>query len=479
MSARYETVEGQVVFFDPIMAETRFGCGLSASVAAPSSVEQMMERLKGQDFAAQAFPIPGFEDLSAEGLAYAELLKDLRRTRKAGGDGREIDRELRLMFRERIRMQIEWTWQALLRCTWSEDGFRERLVEFWFDHFSATGKNREFKKLVFPYMETAIRPHLSGRMENLLTAVVTHPMMLHFLDQSASVGPNSAFAQKRAEKNVLRGLNENLAREILELHTLGVDGPYGQEDVRQLAELLTGLVATPSRRTEFRNARSEPGAETVLGRSYGGDAGAIDDIHAVLRDLARHPSTAAHLSWKLARHFVSDRPDPGLVKAMTGTYLETDGVLAAVYETMLRHDASWGDLGAQGNAKRPFTFVASSMRALGVQAERTREIEPGRARQIVLTPMSLMGQPRETPPGPQGWPEEDAHWVTPQGVAARLQWAMSAPSLLSDPLPDPREFVVQALGPRAPADVVFAAKAAEDRRIGTALVLMSPAFQRH
>ena len=112
-------------------------------------------------------------------------------------------------------------------------------------------------------METAIRPHLSGRMEDLLTAVVTHPMMLHFLDQSASVGPNSAFAQKRAEKKVLRGLNENLAREILELHTLGVDGPYSQEDVRQLAELLTGLVATRSRRTEFRNARSEPGAETV------------------------------------------------------------------------------------------------------------------------------------------------------------------------------------------------------------------------
>jgi uncharacterized protein (DUF1800 family) len=313
---------------------------------------------------------------------------------------------------------------------------------------------------------------VSGKFADLLRACVTHPLMLHYLDQNTSAGPNSRAAQRPDRQ---RGLNENFAREVLELHTLGVGGPYTQNDVHELAKLLTGLAGTRDYSFKFRRNMAEPGAETVLGRSYGGPPG-LGPIHAVLADLALHPATAAHIARKLAVHFVSDTPPPDLIEDLQETYLGSGGDLMTCYAALLHHPASW-TMNAP-NIRPPDELVGAALRAMAVKPEMMEALRPAQIRRLLLTPMRLMGQAWQQPAGPDGWPEDDGAWITPQGIAARLDWAVNAPAQLRPDLPDPRNFVHDALGPNPPADVVFAASAAETRADAIGLVLCAPAFQR-
>ena len=304
----------------------------------------------------------------------------------------------------------------------------------------------------------------------MLKAAVTHPSMLVYLDQVASFGPNSRAARGR------RGLNENLAREVIELHSLGVGGAYTQRDVKQLAKLLTGLTAGFPKGFALRPARAEPGAEQVLGRSYGGDAPSLDDIYAVLEDLATHPDTGAHLARKLAVHFCSDAPDEGMVASMADAYRDNSGALLSVYEAMLRHPFAWESFGQK--VKQPIDFVTSSLRAIGLPAASLGKLSRKEMQSYLTGPMASMGQPWFRPLGPDGWAEAAEAWITPQGLAARLQWAMAAPSAFFRGLPDPRGFVETSLGSLADERLRFVAGAAETRREGIALVLASPGFQR-
>lgn len=463
--------------FDPILAEKRFGYGLSPQVAAPASVADMLARLDAPDEIAARFPIEPFAAFRDRMIEAQAIWKE-RRKHRGTDKAKALRKDLQLIKKAAREEHRRWLAASLLRRAWTGDAFRERLAAFWADHFTALGKAGLLKRGTSPYVEEAIRPHLAGRFADLLFAAVTSPLMLHYLDQENSMGPASAKAAKRGAK---AGLNENLAREVLELHTLGVGGPYDQGDVRQLAELLTGLTYDPRQGTKFRKDFAEPGAETVLGRRYGGGAPALDDIRAVLADLAVHPATAKHVARKLAVHFLSDDPDPGLVRALEARFVETGGDLAQVYEALLTHPAAWDP--ALANVKLPDEFVASAMRALAVDPGQFTGIEDGRehekrVQRLFLQPLRQMGQPWQEPLGPDGWAEEDGAWLTPQGLAARMDWALSMPVKMCRPLPDPRAFVAQALGPEAPEPVRFAAKAAENRREGIALILTSPAFQR-
>ncbi|MGD9864420.1 MAG: DUF1800 family protein, partial [Pseudodonghicola sp.] len=246
--------------------------------------------------------------------------------------------------------------------------------------------------------------------------------------------------------------------------------------VRQLAALFPGMGIGPEGQFEFRPGRAEPGAETVLGRRSGGDPARLEAIGQALQDLALHPATARHIAWKLAVHFVSDTPDPALVDHIAGRYAATGGDLRAVYAALLEHPAAWD--GAAGNVKPGFDFLASACRALAVAPEVLGQMPARRLNALVMTPLRQMGQGWQRPNGPNGWPEEDAAWVTPQGLSARVRWAMAAPRRLCSELPDPRQFVTDALGPTAPEPVRFAARAAETRADAVGLVLASPAFQR-
>ncbi|MBR9651007.1 DUF1800 domain-containing protein [Thalassovita aquimarina] len=463
--------------FDPILAEKRFGYGLSPRVAPPETVADMLLRLRGPDTIAARFPVEPFSVFRARMLEGARLRKELKKLRGTEA-GEAVRKDYQLLKKAAREEHRRWLALSLIRRAWTGDGFRERLAAFWADHFTAQGKAGLLKRATSPYIEDAIRPHLSGRFADLLYAVTTSPLMLHYLDQGNSMGPDSPKAQRVGAR---AGLNENLARELLELHTLGVGGPYTQTDVRQLAELLTGLAYNAKQGMKFRKEFAEPGAETVLGKSYGGGKPGLHDIRAVLEDLAAHPATAAHIARKLAVHFVSDTPDPDLVRTLSERYRDTGGDLAQVYEALLTHPAAWRP--ELTNIKLPDEFIASAMRALAIDPQVFTGIADGRKHEklvarLFLRPLRLMGQPWQMPLGPDGWAEEDTTWLTPQGLTARIDWALSAPAKMRKPLPDPRTFVTEALGRDAPEAVRFAAKAAENRREGIALILTSPAFQR-
>ncbi|WP_245820387.1 DUF1800 domain-containing protein [Flavimaricola marinus] len=440
--------------------------GLSTHAMPPESVERILQGLAGPDEMASAYPIPKYADVSP---SFHEL-RDLRRqmddseaASEAYLDGRRQMNQLR---------QVNFA-HTLARGAQTTDGFRERLTRFWADHFTVVSKNGLMPHLVTPYVEEAIRPNLSGSFATLLFAAVTHPMMVVYLDQARSVGPNSIAGQNNG-----RGLNENLAREILELHTLGVGGPYSQTDVRELAEALTGLSWTSTEGRVYRPRFAEPGSETLLGTTLSPDAD-IDTIAQALTVIAEHPATARHIATKLAVHFVSDAPDPDLVAAMEAAYLATSGRLLAVYEAMLKHPAAWAVTGPNdrpmAKVMRSYDFIQSSLRALGVSVD---QLPLGVVSRTLRVPLRVMGQDWERPNGPNGWPEEAEAWITPQGMAGRITWAMQVPSELVRVLPDPRDFVKTALGATIPDEVSFAARAAEDRAVGIGLILSSAAFQR-
>lgn len=460
--------------FDPVLSEIRFGCGLSPLVPPAGSVYEMLARLTGPDKIARRFPIPTFEELRPW-MVEKRRLTQIRRKNSGTEAATKARKDIKLLQKKARQAQMKWAGMSLLRRAHTHDGLRERLAFFWADHFTAVGKNGLLRRATSPYVEEAIRPHLTGNFADMLVASITQPLMLHFLDQQNSVGPNSKAAARRGAK---AGLNENLARELLELHTLGVHGPYGQQDVRQLAELLTGLTYHVKDGFIFRKNMAEPGSESVLGVSYGGDGPPrLADITAALHALAQHPATATHIAQKLAVHFVSDRPDAGLVADVAGVFRETQGNLLSVYTALLEHPMAW-QRGA-GNVKQPVDFIGSTMRALVVDPALVPLEKERQMRNRFITPMALMGQPWEHPIGPDGWAEDDSDWVTPQRIAARLQWAMVMPQVLRPELPDPREFVETALGGQAPEVVRFAAASAETRSDGIGLVLASPAFQRH
>jgi uncharacterized protein (DUF1800 family) len=458
--------------FDPILAERRFGYGLSPQVAPPEDAGAMLAWVGAPDAMAARFAIAGFDAALARMSAYRAAVLAEKAMRAEGTVPQGAENPV-VAYRRQSREDARvWMVAAMARRIWTGFGFQERLEAFWADHFTATGKAGKIRWTDSPYLESGIRPYIGGTFADMLVAVETHPLMLHYLDQASSAGPNSRAVRRQPDK---LGMNENLAREILELHTLGVGGPYTQADVTQLAELLTGLGWDESG-TVFRAARAEPGAEVVLGRSYGGGRAGMADIEAALRDIAGHEAVAGHLARKLAVHFVADDPPEGLVAHVAGVWRETGGHLPSVYAAMLGHPEAWSR--DYRNVLPPFAFICASLRALAVSREALDGLAAGQFRQRIYDPLARMGHRWQEPSGPDGLPEADSAWISPQGIATRLHWAATVPQQLVPELPDPRVFVETALGPRVPEVVRFAAEAAESRAEGIGLVLASPAFQR-
>lgn len=448
--------------FDPQIAARRFGTGLSPVHAPPQSVAAMMEALRGPDLSAARWPVPEFATAKPDVFDF-RAVQALIADPATEAEGRAQKSALAVVQREKRHADFSAT---LIRAVHAPDGLRERLVQFWAGHFALRSRNFMTTHLVTPFVENAIRPHVAGDFATMLRAVVTHPMMVTYLDQTASFGPNSRNARGR-------GLNENLAREVLELHTLGADGPYTQDDVIQFAEALTGLIwSRRGMEPEYRAAQAEPGAETVLGVTYYAVAD-MAVIHAILDDLARHPATARHLARKMARHFVADTPDPALVTVMAEAY--GTGDLAAMTEAMLTHPAAWSPMAEK--VRQPFDYVVAACRALNVPEAALFPADLRQGQRDFRNFLALMGQSWEDPPDPSGWPEAGEAWIAAQFLAARIDWAMKVPARLLPDLPDPRD-VVGAAFADPPPEVVAAVEAAEDRRTGLAVILASAAFQR-
>ena len=424
-----------------------FGFGLPAG-------PDFSAALTGPDLAAADWPGVAL----AEGAAVLAAYRAARKAKDEDG--------IRAARKASDALALRGAKATFARALGSDDPYRERLVAFWADHFTTAPRTRIEAALPGILIDEAIRPHVTGRFADMLRAVITHPAMLIYLNQEASFGPSSPKGRRQN-----KGLNENLARELLELHTLGVGAAYSQSDVRDMAELLTGLAVSPDGFT-FDPKRAEPGPETVLGVIYKGDG--MAPILRALDDLAARPETAAHIAGKLAVHFVADTPDPGLVTALTSTFQDSGGDLRAVALALVAHPVA--SLGAK--ARQPFDFMVAGLRALGVTPDTVLALDPRAFRRLILAPLAAMGQPFHQAPGPDGWPEGQAHWITPQGLAARIDWAMQTPERLQRPLPDPRAFLATALGPRAGERLVWAVSAAESARDGVGLVLASPEFNR-
>jgi len=359
----------------------------------------------------------------------------------------------RQLFRNEARARIDAALNA-------EIGLVERLVWFWSNHFCV---NQEKTVMAGAYEREAIRPHVLGRFVDMLLAAEGHPAMLLYLDNAQSIGPNSIAGINRD-----KGLNENLAREILELHTLGVRTTYTQDDVTNFAKVLTGwtilpTVTNPDHGGEFVYIKRahEPGPQTVIGKDY--DDTGTEQGRAVLADLARHPATAKHIATKLARHFVADDPPPALVHRLTQRFLETDGDLEEVTQVLVAAPEAWAP--EQAKIKRPGEWIVTALRATGETGEIGRIIQAG----------NLLGEPLWRPPAPKGFSDENAAWL--DGLAQRLDIANTFAHREGLAV-EPAAVMDAALGPLASAETRRAVVGAESRPQAMTVLLMASEFQR-
>jgi uncharacterized protein (DUF1800 family) len=344
----------------------------------------------------------------------------------------------------------------------AEVGFVERLVWFWSNHFCISAD--KILSMAGAYEREAIRPHVLGRFSEMLQAVESHPAMLFYLDNVESMGANSIAGINRD-----RGLNENLAREILELHTLGVRSGYSQADVTSFANVITGWTwfgpGEPLHGGEFLFFKRfhEPGEQTVLGKRYP-DTG-LAQGRAVLADLARHPATAQHIAQKFARHFVADEPPPALVAKLEKSFKDTGGDLKELAKTLIAADESWA---AQRNKlKSPSEWIAGALRLTNAQGA----IPIGR----VLAAQATLGQALWRPPSPNGYPDSEAAWI--DGVPRRLDIANEFADRIG-PNMDPLALLDSGLGPLASTDTRDTVARAESRAQAVALLVMTPEFLR-
>ena len=344
----------------------------------------------------------------------------------------------------------------------TEIGFGERLVWFWSNHFCVSAD--KIRSMSGAYEREAIRPHVLGRFTDLLLAAEGHAAMLFYLDQTVSMGANSV-----AGINRTRGLNENLAREILELHTLGVRSGYTQEDVIGFANVLTGWTLVPpgdnpehGGEFTFNPRLHEPGAQKVLGKIYEDET--VEQGRAVLRDLAAHPATATHVATKLARHFIADTPPAPLVERMAKVFLDTGGDLKEIAKAMVSSPEAWTE--PPTKLKRPSEWVVGMVRATGLSQADPARFTDGQA---------LLGEPLWRPSSPKGFPDDEGSWIN--GMGRRLDVANNFAERLSGGV-DPQDVIETVLGYLVSSEVKQAVSRAESRQQALVLLFMSAEFQR-
>ena len=361
----------------------------------------------------------------------------------------------RPIYLEEARVRIEAALGA-------EIGFVERLVWFWSNHFCISAD--KIQSMSGAYEREAIRPHVLGRFADMLLAVEGHPAMLFYLDNPGSMGPNSV-----AGINRTRGLNENLARETLELHTLGVRSGYTQDDVISFANVLTGWSLLPpgdnpehGGEFSFNPRLHEPGAQKVLGKLYEDEG--VEQGRAVLRDLAAHPATATHVATRLASYFIADTPPAPLVERMAKVFLDSSGDLKEIAKAMVSSDESWTQ--PPTKLKRPSEWVAGMVRATGLTQADPVRFTDGQA---------LLGEPLWRPASPKGFPDDEASWI--DGMGRRLDVANNFAERIAGKV-DPQDVIETAFASSVSAEVKQAVGRAESRQQALVLLFMSAECQR-
>ena len=458
------------------IAANRFGLGArpgELALIGGDAHEWLRAQLRAP---APALAAPGLSS-SAQILAQAlELRRESRAQREAqsaGSAGAPEDTVQRLPQYLRPIYTLEVT-ARLQHAVSTERPFLERLTQFWANHFAISIDKLFITGLAGSFEREAIRPHVLGHFSDMLLAVETHPAMQLYLDNYLSVGPHSPAAQRRVRRDKPRiGINENLAREILELHTLGVGGGYTQQDVTTFAEVLSGwsIAGEGGRfgggdpgRFLFRPELHEPGHKVMLGRRYA-DEGFAQGV-AVLRDLAAQPATAHFVATKLTRHFIADEPPPQAVARLAEAFARNGGHLPSVYAALIDAREAW--LEPLAKYKTPTDYVVSSFRGLSVPIEADR---------AALAPFELLGQRTWQPGSPAGWPDRSADWDGASALLKRIRWADAVGARLGNRR-DALQLAPQLLGANLRAatgeTVMHAASAAQ----ALTLLLAAPEFMR-
>ncbi|MES2581244.1 MAG: DUF1800 domain-containing protein [Pseudomonadota bacterium] len=451
----------------PAIALNRFGIGAQPDEPTPADPQRW---LLSQFEKYEALPMP-WKPVAHTPALVESWLAQQRAIKQAAEDQRSGIREVYLRKgRDEYAAAVGARTTSALQ---TSTPFVERLVHFWSNHFAVSVDKLLVIGLAGGFEADAIRPHVLGRFEDLLLAAVRHPAMLLYLDQAQSIGPGSPAGQRaQNQQQRRRGLNENLAREILELHTLGVRSGYTQVDVTEFARALTGWTlpgdgSGDGAESSFRFVRAlhEPGTRTVLGRSYA-DSGE-QQARNILHDLVTAPATARHIATKLARHFVADDPPPALVQRLADTFARTDGDLASVYRELVASPEAW--LPAQSKFKSPWEWSISSLRAVG-----RREMP---AMQAINT-MNQLGQPIWRPGSPAGYADVAGTWAAPNALIRRVETAQRLAEQAGNTV-DARALAPRVLpGGALSEETAGAIARADSGSTALALLLVAPEFLR-
>jgi uncharacterized protein (DUF1800 family) len=441
---------------DAFIAANRFGLG-----PRPGELAAIVRDPRGW-LKAQLRPAPAPRELADLPPAADALGQFLKARRQGVGAITALFKEGGGM-RARFLAEVE---QRALAQTKSAAPFVERLVAFWSNHFTVSAARFFVAPVAGAFEREAIRPHVLGRFAGMLRAAAGHPAMLLYLDNAGSIGPNSP-----AGRLVKLGLNENLAREILELHTLGVNGGYTQKDVTEFARILTGWSveglgpqAEPTGRFKFLAVAHEPGAKSLLGKTYA--QGGMAEGEAALADLARHPSTARFIATKLARHFVADDPPPAAVERLARVFRDSDGDLAKVSAALVDLPEAWR--APLAKVKSPYEYAISAFRAFNLSKRPDRGF---------IASFHTLRQVPFTAPSPAGWPDRSADWISPEALMRRLEWARVL-GRVAERGGVPEALFAGTIAPVARPGTREAVLAAATPGESVALVLASAEFQR-
>ena len=455
------------------IAANRFGLGARAGELASiggDGREWLLAQLKGGPPALTDSTLRSSQQILASAL---DLRRELQAAKKAADEGTQNGALQKLpQFLKPI--YVSEVTARLSAAVASDRPFVERLTQFWTNHFAVSIDKQFLAGLAGSFEREAIRPHVLGNFTDLLLAVETHPAMLLYLDNHLSVGPHSQLAERVEARQTERkiGINENLAREILELHALGVGGGYTQTDVTTFAEVITGwsiggeggrFASGEPGTFVFRPELHEPGTKVVLGRSYA-DEGFGQGV-AVLRDLARQRATAHFIATKLTRHFIADEPPGAVVEHVADVFAHSGGDLPRVYRALIESREAWAQPLAK--YKTPSDYIISSFRGLAVEPQ-------GHA---PLLPFELLGQRTWQPGSPAGWPDRSADWDGASALIKRIQWADAVGERLGSQR-DAMQLAPQLLG----ANLTDATRTAVSRAASAAqaltLLLAAPEFMR-
>ncbi|HTB27857.1 MAG TPA: DUF1800 domain-containing protein [Steroidobacteraceae bacterium] len=460
----------------PEIAVLRFGLGArpgDLAVAAPDPRAWLRAQTRGSAERAGSTALAPSNEIFESVLAVREERREGRLDGATPEEVKAAQAALRDAYQPHYRAQVLARAQS---AAMTAQPFRERLVHFWSNHFAVSADKGAIHGLAGTLENEAIRPHVNGRFVELLTAVEQHPAMIAFLDNQFSAGADSPAglrADARGGGARRFGINENLAREILELHTLGVGGGYRQEDVTSFAQIITGwsigggrgrLTGGVPGKFCFRDNLHEPGTKMFLGKRYGQEGQAQGE--AVLADLAVHPSTARFLATKLVRHFVADDPPPAAVERVAHAYSRSGGNLPEAYAALIESPEAWDP--RPRKFKTPEDFVFSTLRALTFTPDKPQE---------VIHTFDLLGQRQYTPGSPAGWADTASNWDGSDALMHRVLWA-SQVAARYEGNGAPADLAGAALGGFLRPETSAAIRKASSGSQALALLLMSPEFQR-